>query len=70
MQASFGIPVTCHCTIYRPAVIELVQIVQYNFTGIWFGLRPYHLGINVQIKCFCLRCVFLFTPDQPVVTAV
>jgi hypothetical protein len=70
MQTSFGIPVTCHCTIYRPAVIDLVQIVQYNFTGVWFGLRPHHFGVNVQVKCFYLPGVFLFIPDQPVVTAV
>jgi hypothetical protein len=70
MQTSFGIPVTCHCTIYRPAVIDLVQIVQYNFTGIWLGLRPRHLGVNVQVKFICLRCVVLFTPYKPVVTAV
>jgi len=70
MQTFFGIPVTCHCTICRPVVIEFVQIVQYNSTGIWLGLRPRHLGVNIQVKCFCLRCVFLFTPDQPVVAAV
>jgi len=66
----FAGPVPRQSPIYRPAVVDLVEVIQDN--SILRGVRvsPSHLCIDTHIEVFYLRSELVFTPDQPVESGV
>lgn len=66
----FVSPVSRQSSIYRPAVIDLVEVVQVNSVQRSGRVRPSHLCVYIQIDGFYFRRVLVFTPDQPVVSSI
>lgn len=57
-------------SIYWPAVIYLVKVVQDSSIQRSVRVRPCHLCVYAQVDGFYLRRVLIFTPDQPVESGV
>ena len=56
--------------IYRPAVVDLVEVIQDRSVRRSVRVSPSQLSVDTHIDVFYLRLELVFTPDQPVESGV